>query len=110
MGNVILANPVPGVFGPKKIRTFSLSPAEFPISNVDGNEGFIATFTLPAGTNLQNPASVMMSPEAAMVSNIGINWAVVTGPETIKASIASNHSNNQNFTAAYKFYITVFEF
>ena len=102
VGNVILANPVPGVFGPKKIRTFSLIPAQFPITLGDKDD-VIAVFTLPAGTNLQNPATVMMSPEVPMVSNVGVNWAVVTGPTTIKAAIVGNHNANQAFSGTYKF-------
>ena len=109
VGNVMYAKPVAGIFGPTRIRSFSGVPAEFPVTLGDKDD-VIATFTLPAGTNLANPATVMMSPQVPMGSNIGVNWAVVTGPTTIKAAIVGNHNANQIFAAGFNFYITVFEY
>jgi hypothetical protein len=109
VGSVMYAKPVAGIFGPTKIRSFSGIPAEFPITLGD-KDAVIATFTLPAGTNLTTRATVMLSPQVPMGTNIGVNWAVVTGPTTIKAAIVGNHNANQVFTSGYNFYITVFEF
>ena len=105
-GNVILAKPVPGVYTSASMKSFTATAAEFSI-DLDNNDGMIATFTLPAGTNLVNPSTVMMSPETAILTTVAINWAVVTGPTTIKAGISNNHGNKQTFPVGYKFYITV---
>ena len=107
-GDVIIAKRIPGVMSSSRIRSFTATATEFQAS-VDNNSGIIVTFQLPAGTNISNPATVMMSAEAAMLATVAINWAVATGPNTIKAGISSNHGNLQTFPVGYKFYITVVE-
>ena len=105
-GKVILARPLPGIFGSDTIICFTLSPLEFPLT-VDNNKANTITFKVPAGTNLRNPATVVMSPSSIINERVSINWVRVTDATTITASLAVEHGANINFAAGYMFYITV---
>jgi len=103
-GRVILAASQSGTS-----RSFTASPSAG--VNISYGDVTALTFNLPTGTNLSQPATVVVSPKNGLSGGVRIDWATVSGPNTIQVGFSCPLLNSgQSFTTSTVFYFTVTEF